>query len=188
MNEAETWRGPALQAVRPDDAEALRHLAAEQDARLQTVRRSAAWDWLGGVPGWEICPAAMVGTIAFLLLVPATILAAGFTRGPVLWTLGALAVLAILPQLLWFLPARRAVIARYRRASLVPAAVIAAEPEASNPQNEMLRGVWVVARTDAATPGSLRELVTTAERLRHMVDGRQEPPAVRNRGADEGGR
>lgn len=175
MTDDDTFRGPALQAVRVDDAEALRQLRAEQVARLHTVRTHEVWDWFGGLPGWEICPPAMFGTIGFLLLVPAAIVAAGCTRGPVLWSIAALAALAILPQLFVFLPRRRAVLARYRRADLVPAAVLAAEPEASDPANEKLRGVWALIG-GTMTPDGLRGLVATAQRVQRMVAGTEATP------------
>jgi hypothetical protein len=175
MTESETWRGPALQQIDRGDDAALAHLRAEQRARLQFVRESELWDWLGGVPGWELYPSAMWGTFAFLALVPVAILTAGFTRGPVLLALCALAVAALVPQLFVYLPRRRRIVARYRRAELAPAIAFAAEPEASDPENRLLRSVWALVAPPGADANALRALDAAAQKVRALLDAGGEP-------------
>jgi len=169
MAESLNWRGPALQRIDPGDDEALGHLRNEQRARLQFVRDHALWEWLGGVPGWELCMSALWGTIAFLGLVPVAILTAGFTRGPVLIAICALAVAALVPQLFVLLPRQRRIVARYRRAELQPAIAIAAEPEACDPQNELLRSVWALVAPGPADAAALRALDAAAQKVRQML-------------------
>jgi len=74
--------GPALTTVRPDDAEALVALFAEQRARLEVVRTERIWHWLDSPESRSTSLLPLYGKIAFLAIVPIALVVGGFTRGP----------------------------------------------------------------------------------------------------------
>jgi hypothetical protein len=170
--------GPVLQTVRPDDHDALRALFAEQRARLAVVRRERIWEWFAGPESRHDTLVPLYGKIAFMALVPVTLVVAGFTQGPVTWLLAALCCLAWLPELLLVVPFRRRLLRRYRRAVHVPAVVLAAEPEASDPANQELRSIQVLCDPGVDSPGRLQQLLAQGDRIAAMVAGAAatEPP------------
>jgi hypothetical protein len=170
--------GPCLTEIAPDDAAALAALAAEQRARLLTIRRERIWQWLGGLPGLEVSPSALFGVIAFLLLVPAAVITAGFTQGFWLWILLGLAFASVLPWRLRVWPVRRRTLAFYQRGELRPAVVLAAEPEACNPDNQKRRALHLLVGGPLGGPAQLQTLLAAGNSLAAMVAGRSEAPAA----------
>lgn len=173
MNDA-AWTGPALRDVRPDDDGAVRALLREQAARLEVVRKDRLWQWFGGVPSGFGHPArdlwSLYCAFAFVALVGLAFVVVGFTRGPVVWVILALAVLCLVARVLL----RRGPVQRtlqfYGRAVVAPAVVVAAErgdPEQGVDANGQprLRLVLLVSR-DVDDAASLARLVESGRRLR----------------------
>ncbi len=172
--EGADWRGPALHAA-PADDEGLGHLCAEQRARVRVVQQNEIWEWFATDIGWGRCLPAMYRTLAFMALVPITVLTAGFTSGWTIVVLVALAALALIPQFFVYLPLRRRLVRKLRRLVPVAAALIDTEPEAMHAADDRQRGVWLLL-SDARTFASLDALLDAAARLREMVHGRVESP------------
>lgn len=168
------WRGPSLHRA-PQDDEALHHLRDEQLARVRVVQQNGIWEWFSTDIGWGRCLPAMYGTLAFLALLPIAVLTAGFTSGWPLVVLLLLAALALIPQFFIYLPLRRRLVRRLRRLTPMTAALIDAEPQAMQRDDELQRGAWLLL-ADTSTLASIDALVDAADRLRDMVHGRVQPP------------
>lgn len=172
--------GPALREVAPDDTNALDALFAEQRARLAVVRDNRIWDWLGDVPsGFGIAAAQLYGVylqIVFVVAIAATLIVAGFTRGPVLWCVAATApACLLLRELVLGMPAR-ATLRLFRRGLVVPAAIVARAADPRNPElDEPL--VLALLRPAPPTAASFRALLAAAEQLRAAASGDAPIPA-----------
>lgn len=177
MTSAIAFAGPALSDIAPDDVDALAALAAEQRARLATIRHERIWAWLGGIPNYEVCRTALFGIIAFMLLVPATAITAGFTQGPTPWVMAALTVASVLPYWLCVWPARRQGLRLCWRGELRVAVAVAAEAEACDPHNERLRVLHALVGEPLGSPQQLQNLIADGDRLRAMLDGRMPVPS-----------
>ncbi|MBK8099267.1 MAG: hypothetical protein IPK26_19330 [Planctomycetes bacterium] len=173
--------GPALSSVRLADADAVQALLQEQRARLQVVRDHRIWHWFGGVPSGFGSPGAplqaLYARFAGFALIALALIVAGFTRGPVLWVIAALAGAAFLRAWLVIGPPSRRTLQLFERAVLVPGIVIAYEPEATEPDNELLRGVWALVAFDVKSVDGLQRLDAAATRLRTMLAGTGGPEA-----------
>lgn len=171
--------GPALAQVEPDDAEAVQAMFAEQRARLAVVREHRIWQWFGGVPwGFGSQKALLHGLwlqLAAVGLFAIGLLVAGFTRGPWLWGVVAAALACLLLRwLVLGLPSRRTV-SFYRRATLAPAVVVGAVPDA-DPSLAHVRCVVALVAPRGLEAAGLRAFVAAGDRLRAMVDGSVEAP------------
>lgn len=167
--------GPALSSVRLADAEAVQSLLQEQRARMQAVREHRIWHWFGGVPSGFGSPGAplqaLYARFAGFALIALALIVAGFTRGPALWVISALAAAAFLRAWLAVGPPSRRTLALFERAVQVPGIVIAYEQEATEDDNEMLRGVWALVAFDVKSVDGLQRLDAAAARLRAMLAG-----------------
>jgi hypothetical protein len=162
MVESPTRRGPALRRIDPGDDEALGHLRAEQQARLQFVRDHELWDWLGGVPGWGLCMPAMWGTFAFLGLVLVALLTDGFTRGPVLVAICAAR---------WVVPSAERCRRLLKNGVVVPAAVVQANSQWSDAENadwQPATILWSAAVGPPAAAADLRQVAGALFALKHQ--------------------
>lgn len=175
--------GRSHEVLPPDDDDALADFFAEQRARVEVLRRNRLWDWIGGVPlRWAHPRWLLYGVWAEMASAPLlvlTILAAGFTHGPVLWSLAGLTVACFLVgRLLQAIPNALS-IAHHRRAEVFPIAIFAhgtkRVAEQEFPYFHALVGL------DVRTWKDLRKLVSQAERLESLVAGHGEaPPELRD--------
>lgn len=167
--------GPALSSVRLADSDAVGALFQEQRARMQTVREHRIWHWFGGVPSGFGSPGAplqaLYARFAGFALIALALIVAGFTRGPALWVIAALAAAAFLRAWLVVSPSSRRTLQLFERAVHVPGIVIAYEPEATEPDNELLRGIWALVAFDVKSVDGLQRLDAAATRLRAMLAG-----------------
>jgi hypothetical protein len=172
--------GRSHDVLPPDDDAALADFFAEQHARLEVIRRNEIWDWLGGnVLSFSHPERLLRGVwteIASMALLVLTILVAGFTHGPVLWSFAALTLAClVLGRWLRTQPLKQTA-AHYRRAQVFPVAIFAHTTdrigEAEVPVVHALVGL------DVRTWKDLRELMAQAERLEALVDGRVEVPTA----------
>jgi len=171
--------GPVLTAVEPHDVEAVRALFAEQRARLAVVQQHRLWDWLGGVPATFAKPTALLhglwAQLAGLALVGVALVAAGFTRGPVLWALlGAALLCFAFRHIVLVMPSRRA-IRFYRRGVIVPAVMVGVVPDA-DPQFFDVRCVAALVAPDGLPADGMPSFVAAGDRLRRMLDGEEPTP------------
>lgn len=171
--------GPALTAVRLDDAEGLRALFAEQRARLEVVRDNEIWQWFGGVPSGFGRPAAVLHgvylQIAFVSLFALALVVAGFTRGPVLWGVAGLAASCLLVRALLLGPPTRETLSFYRRAVQVPGVIVALAPATAGDEQRSAAVLVAFGVNDAA---ALEGLVAAGDRLRRLVEGMETTPAA----------
>lgn len=178
------YLGPALTEVAPNDGEALRALFAEQRARLAVVRDNAIWgsgiwEWLGGVPSGFGPPKAPLHGLylqfASIVLVFVALIVAGFTRGPWLWGIVALAAACLLLRELLVGGSTRKTLRFYRRAVQAPAMLIAVAP-AKDPSLEHARCAAALVALGDLDAAALQQLAAAADRLRRMVDGAEPVP------------
>ncbi len=171
--------GPPLHEVAANDEATLRLLLQEQRARMGVVRDHAIWHWLGGVPqGFGSPKAALRGIhlqLAFVAVIAVALVVAGFTRGPVLWGAATLAPLLLLARDFAYGRHVRATVRLYRRAILVPVAIVHRSLDSKLGDLE----VWNVSAVLSPLepdPASFRRVLEAGGRLRAMVEGRSEVP------------
>jgi ribosomal protein S18 acetylase RimI-like enzyme len=173
--------GPVLTEVAPGDEEGLRLLFQEQRARISFVQQNEQWGWFGGVPfGFGPPLTAMYGLVLALAIVAAmaaTLLTAGFTRGPVLWMFAGLVPLLWLLRQVMFGRHVRATLRFYRRARLVPA-VIVARTLHTDPPDDTVWDVFAVLSKAVPDAKVFAALVAAGDRLRAGVEGAVELPAA----------
>lgn len=169
---AQDLLGPPLTEVAPDNEEGLRLLFQEQRARIAFVQQNAAWGWFGGVPfGFGPPQAAMRGVMLSLAVVGAmavTLVVAGCTRGPVLWSAAGLVPVLFLLRHLLCGRHERATLRFYRRARLLPAVVVA---RTALPNDDSIWRATAVLAAREPDAKSFAALLAAADRLRAHVDG-----------------
>lgn len=170
--------GRSHDVLPPDDDAALADFFAEQHARLEVIRRNEIWDWLGGnVLSFSHPERLLRGVwteIASMALLVLTILVAGFTHGPVLWSFAALTLAClVLGRWLRTQPLRLTA-AHYRRAGAYPAAVFASGT--AREDEHAIPFVHALVGFEVRNWKELRQLVAAAERLEALVAGRAEAP------------
>lgn len=164
----------------PDDDAALAEFFDEQRARVEVIRRNRIWDWLGGSAlGFSRPQRLLRGVwleLSSMALLVLTVLAAGFTRGPVLWTFAALTLLCLAVGRWLRTQPLELTAAHYRRARVLPAAIFAHTTDRIGEVEAPV--VHALVGLEVRTWKELRELVAQAERLEAFVHGRTEvPPA-----------
>ncbi len=172
--------GPMLREVAPDDAQALEAMFAEQRARVAVVRENFIWHWFGDVPSGFGSPRAQLRGVylqlAFVALVAAALIVAGFTRGPVLWCVLAAALLCLLVREIVLTRPARATMRLFGRAVLVPAVIVARvrDPGITDIHVPL---VFALLSTSPPTAASFAALLATGDRLRQLVDSAEPAPA-----------
>ncbi len=170
--------GRSHEFLLPDDDDALADFFDEQRARVEVIRRNKLWDWLGGVPlRWAHPWWLLYGVRAEMASAPLlvlTILVAGFTRGPVLWSCATLTVACFLVgRLLQAIPSVLSV-AHHRRAEVFPVAIFAHGTK--RVANQEFPYFHALVGLDVRTWKELRDLVSRARRLDELVAGRCDVP------------
>lgn len=178
VDPAENYDAPIV-GFEPDDDVSLQALLAEQRARSEIIRRHHLWEWLDGIPlhfvdttGVERGLYLEMGAMVLSVL---AVLTAGFTRGPVLWTLvGACLLCAVVGRWLNTRPIKES-LAYYGRSEFAPAAIVAHGAETRG-RTKPTYWFHALVRPGLANWRELRELIGAATRLEAILAGREECP------------
>ncbi len=160
--------GPALTHVEPDDVEALGALFAEQRARLDVVREHRLFDWIGGASAGRAALRGIALQLVCVALVAVGLIVAGFTRGPWLWGIFALAASCLAVRAALVGPPTKKALHFCERAVLVPGVVVA-DVAFADPSLAHVRCAAVVVAPAGLEPSALRAFVAAADRVRSLL-------------------